>query len=186
MIASSVRPLLILAAMLVCGPGSGIASTLGHRGLVDLEQDVARDYPGAPSLLPEQFEQLLKSGVPVLLLDARDHHEFAVSHIPGAQHVSPDISVARFMDRFGKAAQGKKVVVYCSVGVRSSRLAERVNTALARAGSRGAVNLRGGIFAWHNTGRNLKGDGTSTQFVHPFDRHWSRYIDFDNYTRYAR
>lgn len=176
----------VLAAAVMAASSPAAASASGHRGLVDLEHDVARDYPGAASLLPEQFEKLLDDEAPILVLDARDQNEFAVSHIPGARRVAPNISVARFMDQFGSEARGKKVVIYCSVGVRSSRLAERVTGALVRAGSRGAVNLRGGIFAWHNTGRQLKNTDAPTDYVHPFDDRWSRYVDFDNYTRYGR
>ena len=151
----------VLVAAIIAATSPVVASASGHRALVDLEHDVARDYPGAASLLPEQFEKMLDDDAPILVLDARDQNEFAVSHIPGARRVSPNISVARFMDQF-------------------------VNGALVRAGSRGAVNLRGGIFAWHNTGRQLKTTDAPTDFVHPFDDRWSRYVDFDNYTRTER
>jgi len=69
--------------------------------------------------------------------------------------------------------------------VRSSRLASRVDQSLKVAGGLGAVNLRGGIFAWHNTGRTLGGPEGKDQRVHPYSKHWSQYLDFDNYTSYG-
>lgn len=160
------------------------AMAAGQRSLVELEDKVARDYPAAPTLLPEGLELLRESGE-FLLLDVRDRAEYDVSHLPGAVHVDPDIATAEFMRRFASKAQGKLVVLYCSVGVRSSRLAGRVDRSLKDAGALGAVNLRGGIFAWHNTGRKLKGNEGREDRIHPYSRHWSYYLDFDNYTSYG-
>lgn len=171
--------------VLACGLLPGVpAKATGQRSLIELEDKVARDYPAARTLLPEGLELLHKSGE-LLLVDVRDLAEYDVSHLPGAVHVDPDIATADFMRRFASEAQGKLVVLYCSVGVRSSRLAQRVDGSLKEAGALGAVNLRGGIFAWHNTGRKLGGNEGDDEHVHPYDRHWSYYLDFDNYSSYG-
>jgi rhodanese-related sulfurtransferase len=64
------------------------------------------------------------------------------------------------------------VVVYCSVGWRSSEVAE----ALQRSGYRDVRNLKGGIFTWANEGRPLYRDGRRVFVVHPFDRGWGRLL----------
>ena len=45
------------------------------------------------------------------------------------------------------------------------------------------ANLRGGIFAWHNRGHFLVDTHGATPYVHPYNRRWSKYLDFDNLAR---
>ena len=68
------------------------------------------------------------------------------------------------------------MVIYCSVGVRSSRLAEHVVDAVREAGARDVYNLAGGIFAWHNRGYQLVDGSGPTAFVHPYDETWGRLV----------
>lgn len=98
-----------------------------------------------------------------VLLDAREPAEFAVSRLPGAVRVAPDTTAKAILARI---EPGRPVVVYCSVGYRSSRLAAR----LTEGGRRDVHNLEGSIFAWANEGRPLvAGDEQSAKQVHPFD-----------------
>lgn len=169
---------LIVAALVPAAPA---AATGGQRALHDFEAKVERRYPTVRSLLPEHFDSLVRERDRIVLLDVRDAAEYAVSHIPGAEHVDPAISVAEFESRYGARMTGKIVVLYCSVGVRSSELARRIDESARRAHALGIFNLRGGVFAWHNTGRRLEDAGRTTSKVHGYDSSWSRYLDFDNY-----
>ena len=81
----------------------------------------------------------------VLLLDAREEEEFAVSHIPGAVHIG--------YNHWSKEAvkninMEKKIVVYCSVGYRS----EKIGKKLKDLGFENVYNLYGSIFEWANQG----------------------------------
>lgn len=60
----------------------------------------------------------------------------------------------------------KDVVCYCSIGYRSSILANRIKA----IGAGNASNLEGSMFKWANEGREIVDDGgTATYFVHPYN-----------------
>ena len=119
----------------------------------------------------------------VLLLDVRESEEYAVSRIPGAVRVDPGIWSWSFLRKHAEAARGKTVVFYCSVGVRSSRLAASVQKALKESGAKAVYNLDGGIFAWHNQARSLANAKGVTPYVHPFDSHWGKLVRRQEFVR---
>ena len=120
-----------------------------------------------------------------LVLDAREKDEFAVSHIEGAKRVDPSIWHSAFMSKFGAMAKGKTVVIYCSVGERSSKMAKYVQQALMQNGAKGVYNLHGGIFKWHNEKRPLRATKGSTDFVHPYNKHWGQLVKRSDKLRYS-
>lgn len=162
----------------------GVARADGQMSLIELERKVAGDYRSIPHVTPEQLEMAMMTPSMLLLLDARDPEEASVSRLPGAIAIDPDISTGEFLARFGAAAKDRDVIVYCSVGVRSSKLATRVREAMLERGARRVANLQGGIFAMHNTGRSLVDGKGTTDYVHPYSWWWSGYLDFGNLTRY--
>lgn len=172
----------IVAAMLCTGMLE-VAHADGQQCLSALERTIEGEHRNVRSLLPQQFDELARNGTPVLLLDVREPAEYAVSGIPGAIRVDPSISAEQFLQRFGDWLNGRTVVLYCSVGVRSSRLVERIDGVARQRGADDVVNLRGGIFAWHNYGRRLHQSAMPTDFVHPYSRRWSRYLDFPELAR---
>lgn len=103
------------------------------------------------------------------LLDVRTPKEFAVSHLPGAQLISPD---AKAQDVLAKLDRKRPVVVYCSVGYRSSKLAER----LQAAGLAQVMNLEGSIFAWANEDRALEKGGRPATQVHPYNKRYGQML----------
>jgi rhodanese-related sulfurtransferase len=101
---------------------------------------------------------------PPVLLDVRTRKEFDRSHLPSARHVDPD---AKSADVDGiLAGLTNDVVVYCSVGWRSSALAQRLHS----AGRTNVMNLEGSIFAWANEDRPLEANGRPAERVHPYNR----------------
>jgi len=103
------------------------------------------------------------------LLDVRTPQEYAVSHLPGARQVSPD---AKAEEVLAKLDRQRPVVVYCSVGYRSSKLAER----LQAAGLVEILNLEGSIFAWANEDRPLEKDGQPATRVHPYSQRYGQML----------
>ena len=162
------------------------AATGGQTGLTHLEQTIAAEHSDVHSLFPQQLERLLREGDDLLIFDVRDKAEFDISHVPGAVRIDPDMTAEQFMAAFGHTLGGRTVLLYCSVGVRSSRLAQRIDDAATDAGAVAVYNLRGGIFAWHNYGKSLKEGRQLTEHVHPYSRSWSRYLDFPEYARFRR
>ncbi len=104
-------------------------------------------------------------------LDAREHAEFAVSHVAGARHVGYEHFGA---DAVADIDRTTCVIVYCSIGYRSEKIAEK----LRAQGFVDARNLYGGIFEWVNRGYPIVAiDGTSTARVHAYGRAWGIWLE---------
>jgi rhodanese-related sulfurtransferase len=111
--------------------------------------------------------QLLEKYV---LLDARESEEFQVSHLPRARWIGYKDFALQRLSGIDKQAP---IVVYCSVGYRSEKIAEQ----LQAAGYRHVYNLVGGIFEWANHDKPLiDNHGKPTRAVHPYDQVWGRWL----------
>jgi rhodanese-related sulfurtransferase len=106
---------------------------------------------------------------PPLLLDVREPEEYAVSHLPDAIRISPDASADQLRDKIDLS---RPLVLYCSIGYRSSALAEQ----LIAAGAIQAMNLEGSIFKWANEGRPMLRDRSATNKVHPYNQRFARML----------
>jgi rhodanese-related sulfurtransferase len=106
-----------------------------------------------------------------LLLDVRRADEFAVSRIAGARNVPVGDGFAARVRALG-IDTNRPVMLYCSVGYRSSQAAQ----ALQEAGFPDVANLEGSLFAWANSGRPLAGPSGSASHVHPYDREWGELL----------
>ena len=157
------RAILLLAAVLAaaaCGrPTPQVTwSEVGER--------IQKAFPGVPSIETAALSEMMRDPThSLVLLDAREPDEFAVSHLKGAVRVtSPDRAAALLRD----VPEGATVVAYCSVGYRSARLA----AALRDRGLADVHNLEGSIFRWANEDRPLFRGDTPVRRVHPFDETW--------------
>jgi rhodanese-related sulfurtransferase len=127
---------------------------------------------GALAMLHSHLPQSL------IILDVREPAEYKVSRLPGAIRVSPAITPKEFEQRVGRQQLADKtLVLYCSVGARSSGLASRLIRAGSTDQAETVYNLAGGIFNWHNDKRPLLDDSTRTDLVHPYNRVWARLIE---------
>lgn len=104
-----------------------------------------------------------------ILLDVRTQEEYDVSHLSEAHQIDPDSRAADVLRLIGNE---QPVVVYCSVGYRSSQLAKR----LKKAGFENVVNLEGSIFAWASEDRKLVSDGKPTSNVHPYNQTFGKLL----------
>ena len=105
----------------------------------------------------------------LLLLDVRDPEEYAVSHLQDAQ---PAPSKDEALKALQGAPSDQRIVLYCSVGYRSSELAQF----LMKKGYTEVYNLEGSIFAWANEERPAYRGKERVQVVHPYDRVWGRLL----------
>ena len=155
--------LLALAAWSLAGEG---------RGLEGMKKVVRARFPKVRQLSTAELADWLKDGsraAPVLL-DVRTAAEFNVSHLPGARRVEPEEEAAKVAPLL---TPGRPVVMYCSVGYRSSAMAQR----LAKAGVTELFNLEGSIFQWANEGRPLERDGKTANKVHPYNGTFGKMLD---------
>lgn len=98
-----------------------------------------------------RFAEMLASGEPLQLVDVRTPGEYAAGHLQNSQHI--DISVSTFDTDFLTLDKSQKVLVYCAVGGRSKRAAER----MAAAGYE-VYDLEGGIRDWQAAGMDVVKD----------------------------
>ena len=163
-------------------PGVGLIATLGGIALFqssDLERihaGIEASYGSVEHMAAQDFSSL--DSDQVMLFDVREPDEFAVSHLPGAILVDPAMTKEEFVEAFADKLRGKRAVFYCSVGMRSSILADRVAAIVERETGRKPANLIGGLFQWHNDERVLvSAAGKETDAIHPFDDYWGRLIE---------
>lgn len=100
-----------------------------------------------------------------LLLDARTFQEYGVSHLPQAKLVPNSLEDLTQWENLNSSTA---IVVYCSVGYRSARLAQR----LQEIGYTNVLNLSGSIFQWVNEGYPVEQQGKIVRQVHPYNGFW--------------
>ncbi|GAL66854.1 rhodanese-like domain-containing protein [Jejuia pallidilutea] len=108
----------------------------------------------------------------VILLDAREEREFKISHLKDAICVGYD-SFNLKKTEVKLPNKEAKIVVYCSLGIRSEDVAEK----LKKAGYTNVLNLYGGIFEWKNNDLEvLNSKEKPTDSVHTFSKVWSKWL----------
>lgn len=158
------------------------ACVSGADGLSTLHADIVSDYETVSHISSDQLNP--QNADAVIILDIREPEEFAVSHIPGAIQIDPSINEADLLTRIPDL-NGRNVVVYCSVGRRSSIFAERMQDTLVANGATSVTNLEEGIFGWHAEKRALVDADGVTDVVHPYDEIWKRYVPRQDKTAYV-
>ena len=155
--------LMLLTFGIGCGRDLGWSAVLAtirsqHPGVSQLSTDSLAAWLARP---PEERP---------LLLDVRAPAEYRVSHLQDAYRADPGGPLPAQLDTL---QHDRPIVTYCSVGYRSSALAER----LQEAGFTNVSNLEGSIFAWANEGRPVYRNGQRVRQVHPYNQVWGRLLD---------
>lgn len=160
----------LLIAGLTLLSGLGLGRLYGRSALVALaEAAIRRHFPEVETISTTQLAAWLadRSRPAPLLVDARSPAEHAVSHLPGAVLA---VAGGGDLDTLTGGEPRRPIVVYCSLGFRSARLAER----LAEAGHTEVYNLEGSIFVWADEGRPLYRGEREVRQVHPYGAIWGR------------
>lgn len=150
---------LLFAASCARHPSSGTPADFA-----ELKRSIRERFPEVPQISTEELSNWFATPPPggFLLLDARAPEEFAVSHLAGAQLAASEVQA---LSDLKDTARDHPVVVYCSVGYRSSALAQR----LTAHGYQEVYNLEGSIFEWANEGRPVFRGDRQVKMVHPYD-----------------
>ena len=150
---------------------------LAGAGLAAVELAVSLAFGSVPQLTTADLAALqAKPGQQLMLVDVRSPAEFAVSHLPGAIHFDGAPSAMPI------PSGTVTVVVYCSVGYRSSEFAQALLLSQRKDSSDAVriVNLRGSLFRWALEGRPLvDAAGQPTRRVHGFNAFWARLLPAD-------
>lgn len=133
---------------------------------------VKRHWPEVPQMTTQELAQrMVDDGVSVpLLIDVRTRREYEVSHLPGAIWAQSLSQIENVLDGL---SEHQVIVLYCSVGVRSSSAAAK----LIESGRSNVFNLEGSIFQWANERRPVLRDGKAVDVVHPYDERWGVLLD---------
>lgn len=116
-----------------------------------------------------QPDSLLKLNSKFHLLDTRENSEFEVSHLENATCVGYDDFS---LDSVKELAKSDTIIVYCSIGYRSSKIAEK----LQEQGFTNVFNLYGGIFQWVNLELPVFRKGKQIEEIHPYDIFWGKLV----------
>ncbi len=122
-----------------------------------------------PQVSVEEFIEMNKSDL--FVLDIREEEEYKVSHLKNARHVGYFWFDMRKIYDIPKDAQ---LVLYCSIGNRSEKIAQK----LMNAGYRNVNILYGGIFEWVNSGQPVyKLNGAQTSEIHTYTKKLARWVE---------
>lgn len=148
--------------LLICCAASVVAQNKLDKTLKKFNKE------SVPYIQVEEVERLES----LLLLDAREFEEYEVSHLKNAIWVGHkkfdlDSVVSKIENK------NSPIVVYCSIGVRSENIGEK----LIKAGYTNVTNLYGGIFEWKNQGYPVYDSiNKETEKVHAFNKHWGKLL----------
>tara|TARA_R110002073_G_scaffold89852_6_gene212506 strand:- start:25083 stop:25538 length:456 start_codon:yes stop_codon:yes gene_type:complete len=134
-------------------------------------KDVLKKY-NTESVPYIYVDNLRNVSTDVILLDAREKKEFKVSHLKNAFFVGYEkFNLKKTTKNLPNKAA--KIVVYCTLGVRSEDIAEQ----LKKAGYTNIYNLFGGIVEWKNNGNKVfDGKEKETKRVHVSSEIWGKWL----------
>ncbi len=158
---------ILLAALFLAAVVSNTSCRTGEMTWAGVKEDVRDKYPTVVQLATPELASWLQSDStsPPILLDVRQADEYQTSHLKGAL-LATDLEDA--LKHLDDKSPGRPIVLYCSVGYRSSELAGK----LQKKGFTRVYNLEGSLFQWANEGRPVFRGEEQVHEVHPFDRRW--------------
>lgn len=167
--ALSCTTLLFLLCLALLIPTVSADSPTREELWTDTLRTVRDHFPLVRQMSTDDFALLLEEQPEITILDTREPQEYEVSHIQGAvlaQNAADAIELLENQESDGL------VVVYCSVGYRSSHIA----AILSRRGYSNVFNLEGSIFKWANENRPIYSGDDRASSVHPYDENWGRLL----------
>lgn len=135
-----------------------------------VDAKIAREYPAVQSVSATELQELFTrdAASAPLVFDVREPAEFAVSRLATARNLDSGAAIAAAVpDR------DAPIVVYCSVGYRSARVANE----LQQLGFTNVRNMHHSLFGWANAGYPLVNANGDTSLVHPYNRAWGELLE---------
>jgi rhodanese-related sulfurtransferase len=147
-------------------------------GLLGIVEDQIRSaFPEVAEISSAELAAAQTRDRALVLIDVRAADEYRMSRLVGAIHAHPDARrTADFIATVG-SLQGRTIVAYCSIGLRSARLIVRLGQGLRDQGATNVLNLTGGLFRWRNERRPMVDErGAATMSIHPYNALWRQLL----------
>lgn len=130
-----------------------------------LKRQIRHQFPTVQHLSTHELATWLQQedAEKPLLLDARSLEEYEVSHLLNAK-----LAPTKIEELTHEVNRSTPIVAYCSVGYRSSALAQQ----LQALGYTHVFNLEGSLFQWANEDRPVYQNAIVTKQVHPYNQTW--------------
>ena len=133
-----------------------------------------RQFPGVQNISVADLKKKIDNEDDILIIDTRTEEEYNLSFIPNAKllsYKSEKTDIAEFL-RQNDVEKREAVVCYCSLGYRSSVLAEKIQD--IRPDLQVEIyNLEGSIFKWVNSDLGVSNpSGDTVHCAHPFSLAW--------------
>ena len=137
--------------------------------------DLSNEYKFT-EIEPKELNDLLKINQvnDYLIFDVRERDEYQISHLKNSIWIDPDLDADEFFNLFSDKIKGKKLIFYCSVGYRSSKMIKKIKSFSKITNEK--YNLKGGIFKWFNMGFKLYDLNGVTKKIHPYNKRWSKLL----------
>lgn len=118
-------------------------------------------------------QELAMPKTKAVILDSRELKEYKTSHLKNAIHVGYDhFKIENVQKKIPN--KNTKIVVYCSVGIRS----ESIGDSLKKAGYKNVQNLYGGIFEWKSNNLPVyNANEIETDSIHTYNKTWSKWLN---------
>lgn len=95
-----------------------------------------------PEITPLELKERLDRNDPIVLVDVREPHEYAIADLP--EIGQKRIPMRELLARADELDVDRELIFYCRSGARSGRAA----AALQARGFSRVVNLKGGVLKW--------------------------------------
>lgn len=113
---------------------------------------------------PLDVEQLI-SERPMTILDVREEYEYTISHLIGALRYEEEL-----LEGLDKS---KPVMVYCTVALRSNKLAKK----LQKQGFNEVYELKNGLIGWSNASLPMENSKQQrTEEIHVYNRLFGAFL----------
>ncbi len=116
-------------------------------------------------------QELAMPKTKAIILDSRELEEYKVSHLKESIFVGfNNFEIQSIQNKLPN--KNEKIVVYCSLGIRSETIAHK----LKKAGYTNVYNLYGGIFEWKNNDFPIYNSKEKvTDSIHAFSKEWNKW-----------
>ena len=132
----------------------------------DLKASIRKEFPKVRQLSIEEFRKRPLDDI--FLVDVREKEEYEVSHLKSGVNLTQAENIIKEFQKSGKQI----LVLYCSVGYRSSKMAQKIQQDIEKP----VFSLEGSIFEWANQGLPVYKDSKQTDKVHPYNSFWGKLL----------